>query len=102
MTVASQPAGLRTRVAERLRDLWARAKPIIWRMVHWADRHLPAGVRTLLGLPLIVGGLVSFLPVAGLWMLPVGLALVALDVPALRRRLLAWMHRHRPEKDGGR
>ncbi|MSO80140.1 MAG: hypothetical protein EXQ97_00490 [Alphaproteobacteria bacterium] len=73
------------------RLLWRRAKPVIWRAVHWSDRQIPAGVRTLAGLPLIVGGVFSFLPVAGLWMLPVGLALIAPDMPALRRRLLSWV-----------
>ena len=82
------------------RVLWRRAKPVMWRAVHWSDRHIPAGLRTLAGLPLIAGGVFSFLPIAGLWMLPVGLALIALDVPALRRRLLSWMHRHHPDRDG--
>jgi len=47
---------------------------------------------------LIVGGLLSFLPVLGLWMLPLGLLLLAEDYPPLQRPLrkgiiaceLAW------------
>jgi hypothetical protein len=53
---------------------------------------------------LIVGSLFSILPVLGLWMLPVGLVLLAIDVPLLRpfvssvlirvrRRIGVWRHR---------
>ncbi len=60
-------------------------------------RHLRkpgfAWVRIPAGILLIIGGLLWFLPVLGLWMLPLGLALIALDVPFLRKpmtRLIAW------------
>ena len=43
--------------------------------------------RSLLGLVLMVGGILSFLPVLGLWMLPLGIAVAALDVVPLWRRL---------------
>jgi len=50
---------------------------------------------------LIVGGVFSFLPVLGVWMLPLGLMLLAVDIPFLRpavsgavirgrRRLAIW------------
>ena len=52
---------------------------------------------------LIVGSILSILPVFGLWMLPLGLMLLALDVPLLRpfvsgllirarRRIGVWRH----------
>jgi len=43
---------------------------------------------------LIVGGIFSFLPVLGFWMLPLGLLLIAQDVPFLQKPLvkaLAWV-----------
>jgi len=46
-----------------------------------------------------LGGLLAILPVLGLWMLPVGLVLLAEDIPALRRmtdRCLDWIERRRP------
>jgi hypothetical protein len=52
-------------------------------------------VRWPLAIALIAGGFVGFLPILGLWMLPLGLALIAQDVPFLRRplaRLLAWIN----------
>ena len=63
------------------------------RIVHWGDRHVPMGLRSVLGLLLIAGGVVGFLPVLGFWMIPAGLAFIALDVPPLRRRVLAWLDR---------
>jgi hypothetical protein len=40
--------------------------------------------RWTVGLLLMVGGLLSFLPFLGVWMLPLGLLLLAVDVPVLR------------------
>jgi hypothetical protein len=56
-------------------------------------------LRMLAGLLLILGGLLAVLPILGLWMLPLGLVLLAEDVPALRSlrsRLLDWIERRHP------
>jgi hypothetical protein len=48
---------------------------------------------------LICGGLLGFLPIMGLWMLPLGLLLLAEDVPPLksaRTRILDWVERRHP------
>jgi hypothetical protein len=48
---------------------------------------------------LIAGSFLSILPVFGLWMLPLGLVLLAEDIPPLRRardRVLDWIARRRP------
>jgi hypothetical protein len=42
-------------------------------------------VRIPLGIVLVFGGVFSFLPVLGIWMLPLGLLLLAIDVPFLQR-----------------
>lgn len=51
------------------------------------ERLLRDGMR-IIRLPvafvLIVGGCLSFLPVLGLWMLPLGVMLLAVDVPLIR------------------
>lgn len=51
-------------------------------------RGLVAPGRGWLRLPvafaLILGGLLGFLPVLGFWMLPLGLLLLAIDLPSLR------------------
>jgi hypothetical protein len=33
----------------------------------------------------LIGGILSFLPLLGIWMLPLGLALLAQDIPVIRR-----------------
>ena len=54
-------------------------------------------LRTLVALLLIIGGIVGIvLPILGFWMVPLGLALLAVDVPFLRRPLgwlLAYINR---------
>ena len=50
---------------------------------------------------LIVGGVFSILPILGIWMLPLGLLLLAVDLPALRppmTRMLHWIERKWPAK----
>lgn len=59
----------------------------------WLRQPGMRAVRILAGVLLVIGGLLSFLPVLGIWMLPLGLALIAIDVPFLREpmtRLVAW------------
>ncbi|MFU8882929.1 MAG: hypothetical protein ACNA7Q_11220 [Rhodobacterales bacterium] len=50
-------------------------------------RKVPAGARLILGLLLIVGGIFGFLPVLGFWMIPLGVAVAALDIVPLIRWL---------------
>ncbi|MCH8182298.1 MAG: hypothetical protein IID55_03850 [Proteobacteria bacterium] len=59
----------------------------------WALENLPPGVRFVVGLFLMVGGVFGFLPIVGFWMFPLGLGFVALDIPPLRHRVLGWLAR---------
>ena len=52
---------------------------------NWNRRRSPL-LRVPLGLLLCLGGALWFLPVLGLWMLPLGLLILSEDVPWLRRR----------------
>jgi len=66
------------------------------RFVAWLRQPSSRWVRIPLALLLILGGIFSFLPVLGLWMLPLGLLLFAQDVPFLQGpliRVLAWGER---------
>jgi len=68
-------------------------------VVRWLRQPSARWLRVPSGLLLIVGGVFSILPVLGLWMLPLGLVLLAEDVPPLRRgtdRVLGWIERRRP------
>lgn len=65
---------------------WLRKPPMIW-------LRIPAGFL------LIMGGLLSFLPILGLWMLPLGAILLSDDfrsLRALRTRFLDWVERRHP------
>lgn len=64
-----------------------------YRALQWGRDHVSPGVRSLLGLLLMAGGVLGFLPVLGFWMLPLGVAFVGLDFPPSRRRIDAWMLR---------
>ncbi|MGL4235596.1 hypothetical protein [Tabrizicola sp.] len=52
-------------------------------------------VRFPIALLLICGGLLSFLPVLGIWMLPLGLLLLAVDLPILRGPISVFIIRSR-------
>jgi hypothetical protein len=56
-----------------------------------------------LGGGMVAGGVLGFLPVLGFWMVPVGLAILAVDLPPVRRAqrrgvvaLGGWLHRRFP------
>jgi hypothetical protein len=44
-------------------------------------------VRIPAGVLLVLGGLIGFLPLVGFWMLPLGLAILAIDIPLAGRLL---------------
>ena len=56
-------------------------------------------LRILIGVLLIVGGLLSFLPIFGVWMIPLGMLVLSIDIPRVRRwrrRFAVWFHRRYP------
>lgn len=63
-------------------------------LVHWIRSPGSRWVRLPLGILCILASFLWFLPVLGIWMLPIGLLLVAQDVPFLRRpvaRMMLWI-----------
>ena len=71
--------------------LWVNA--FTYRTLRWGYNHVPTGVRSVIGLLFMVGGVFGFLPILGFWMLPLGVALIALDLPFTRHRIVDWMAR---------
>jgi hypothetical protein len=78
----------------------SKAKRVVDRRLDRAERHLPgvlsdwlahlrqpsaSWVRVPLGVVLVLGGVLGFLPILGFWMLPLGLGLLSLDIALLRR-----------------
>ena len=76
-------------------ELRTKVARIAVNMLTWGRHRVPPGVRTLIGVLLMVGGMLGFLPVLGFWMFPLGLAFVALDFPLGRRWLDRWLDRRR-------
>jgi len=65
----------------------------------WLRKPASRWARMPVGIGLMIGGCLAILPVFGLWMLPLGLMLLADDIPPLRRareRALHWLERRRP------
>jgi hypothetical protein len=72
------------------------------RGVRWLRKPTSRWKRIPAGTALIVGGCLSFLPVLGIWMVPLGLILIAQDVPPLRSptaRLLTWINSKWPRQE---
>lgn len=66
------------------------------RCIRWLREPSARWIRIPVGVLLIIGGIFSILPLLGLWMLPLGLLLLAQDLPFLRRptrRALLWIER---------
>ncbi len=55
-------------------------------------KSIPAsrGGRLLLGGALILGGVLGFLPILGVWMIPLGLLVLSVDFPTVRRFRRSW------------
>jgi hypothetical protein len=75
--------------------------------IRFANRHfhLPQSkpLRLGIGILLVAGGLVGFLPVVGFWMIPLGLLVLSVDIPVVRRwrrKLAVWWHRDRKAERG--
>jgi len=73
----------------RLYDRLGRRLPVTRGFLNWIRRPGMILVRLPLGVVLVFGGIFSFLPILGLWMLPLGLMLLAIDFPPLQGPI-AW------------
>ncbi|SEN48563.1 hypothetical protein SAMN04488012_104244 [Palleronia salina] len=68
-----------------------RTAPPAGRVIAPLTRPRHRWLRVPVALLLILGGVASILPMLGLWMLPLGLLLLSLDVPPLRPVVAAAM-----------
>jgi tellurite resistance protein len=84
---------------QRVQGLIGRLPPPLQQKVRWLRRPSSRWVRVPVGFLLIAGGFLSILPLFGIWMLPLGLILLAEDIAALQRnrdRLLDWIEHRYP------
>jgi len=83
----------------RLRRLTRRLPGRLQAIIRWLRKPASRWARIPAGVGLILGGCLAILPFFGLWMLPLGLILLAEDIPPLRRlrdRALDWLERRKP------
>ena len=83
----------------RIEPLIAKLPGPFPRWVAWLRQPSARWVRIPVALLFLCGGFLWFLPIVGFWMLPLGLLLLAQDIPLMRRlcgRLLDWIERRHP------
>jgi hypothetical protein len=96
----------RDRRFQRQFEVLSRLIPALRRPMDMLRRKSWRAVRIPLAVICILGGMLWFLPLFGLWMLPFGLLMLAVDVPVLRgpisalvirlrRRISQWRSRWR-------
>ncbi|QEH95333.1 hypothetical protein [Gluconobacter thailandicus] len=96
---ASQP--------QAVNDYEAQMQALIRKLPGWMQRALiwlrkpeRKWVRIPAGILFMLGGCMAFLPVLGVWMVPVGILLLSEDIPFFRRlmkKALSWIQRKHPD-----
>jgi hypothetical protein len=84
---------------KRLERLIDSLPPPFRSTIRWLRQPSSTWIRMPAGVLLMCGGFLGFLPVLGFWMLPLGLVLLAEDVPLLRFArawVLDWIERRYP------
>ncbi len=92
-------------------DRIERKIPAAAKLLEWLRRPATRVVRIPIGVLLILGGIFSFLPILGIWMLPLGLLLLALDFAFLRtpiagaivlctRKWITWRRQQKTARQG--
>jgi len=102
----------RARLDRQFDRLQRRIPDFAARLLERIRRPQARWIRIPLGLLLVLGGIFSFLPVLGIWMLPLGLLLLALDLVFLQgpvnsgivrgsRKWSTWSRARRDRKTRG-
>lgn len=88
------PPEAETTLDELFDRLQRGAPPPAAGFIAWVRRPSSKIIRIPLAFLLIAGGFLSFLPILGIWMLPLGLLMLAIDIPPLQRpavRAALWV-----------
>lgn len=75
----------REKTQKRLNRLFGRVQAMLpegmARALNWLISPGAVWVRLPIAFLFVIGGIFSFLPILGIWMLPLGILLIAVDVP---------------------
>ena len=66
-----------------------------YRAMRRGERYVHGSFRGILGVLLMIGGILGFLPILGFWMFPLGLAFIAIDIPPMRRWFIKQLNASR-------
>lgn len=83
----------------RLQRLIDRLPGSMARLIHRIRQPAARWVRIPVAIFCLMGGMLFFLPVLGIWMLPLGVLLLVEDLPIMRRGVYAtvnWVAHRRP------
>ncbi|VAW18404.1 hypothetical protein MNBD_ALPHA12-825 [hydrothermal vent metagenome] len=93
------------RLNRQFEKLEAQVPGPVARFLRFLRRPAMMLVRIPLGVLLVIGGIFSILPLLGIWMLPLGLLLLAVDLAFLRKpvnfllvRILRWWQTRKRSK----
>ncbi|SFH00986.1 hypothetical protein [Methylobacterium gossipiicola] len=84
MTIEAQQTVTARDWDDRVARLTRKMPDSLARALDWLREPSRRVVRIVAAILFILGGIFSILPVLGLWMLPVGLALLSEDIPGLK------------------
>ncbi|MCR4523037.1 MULTISPECIES: hypothetical protein [Bosea] len=88
-----EPLSSRQELRRAFKRIERELPPRLAAGLRWLRHPESRLVRVPAGIALIAGGIFSFLPLLGAWMLPLGLLLLAADMPILQRpmaRFALW------------
>ena len=88
VVVNSRYAG--TKMSQWYLAEWIKCR--VNRTLAWAKQNVAPGFRLVLGLVLVCGGIFGFPPVLGFWMIPLGIAVAALDIRPLSQLFARQVH----------
>lgn len=85
---------------EQMQALIRKLPEWMQKTLTWLRKPERKWVRIPAGILFMLGGCMAFLPVLGVWMIPVGILLLSEDIPFFRRlmeKALNWIQRKHPE-----
>ena len=106
---ANEATPTKAEVDSRLKTVERHLPRTPAKAVHWARKDLAKWARIAIGSTLVIAGVCSFVPIWGYWKIPVGLLLLAKDIPFLRGPMIRfvdwgerkWQHWKRRDGDSG-
>ncbi|WP_373687809.1 MULTISPECIES: hypothetical protein [Gluconobacter] len=85
---------------EKMQALIRKLPEWMQKTLSWLREPERKWIRIPAGILFMLGGCMAFLPVLGVWMIPVGILLLSEDIPFFRRlmeKALNWIQRKHPD-----